>query len=294
VGELVIATASHGSVLRRQLGQQMPLMLRDGLLLRWREMEWPTEIRVICDYEEMGEPAYEILIYHVASAVTGIVRSSLISQWVQRLVLRQAVDASASERHQLQTRATKTLTEAAWVPGEEILARVMEYLAAHHFMHLEGFASFRLDDHVQRVSDAVTIAIAEWNTERTRHDIVQLLRYFVATADSYVDRVDVFLQRNGRFRLVDKPGHVVDNAYLARYVSDLRDGAVDPGDLLVSTLITLAPVELHCYCETELPVMSMIRDVFQERVTFHQGCHWWRVRRARAGRRFGLLGLRHD
>lgn len=284
MGELVIATASHGPVLRRRLGRQTPFMLRDGLLFQWREVAYPTELRVVCDYEEIGEAACEILIYHVASALTGIIRSSLMRQWVQRLVLRQAREASSSERHQLELRATKTLRETAWVPRDEILGRVMEHLATHHFVHLEGFAGFRLGDHVQRISEAVAMAITEWNTDRNRREVIQLLRYFVETADCRVDRIVVFLRRNGRFRLMDQSGHVIDNADLACYVADLSDGVVDFGDLLVSTLITLAPIELHCLYETELPVMGMIREVFRDQVTFCRGWHRWRVRRTPAGK----------
>ncbi|MGI6081848.1 MAG: sporulation protein YtxC [Limnochordia bacterium] len=270
MGELTVATTSHRIQVRRCLEQTRRLMLRDGLLLRWSEQERAAESRFVCSYEETGDSGFEILIYHIASALGGIINGSFIEQWVPRLLKREGMGRTSLDRNRLRTRVTRLLLTATWMADHETTAQVMEFLVNHDFIHLEGFADFRLGEYVQRSVPLVTQAIAELNGESVCGDIVQLLRCFVESADSYVDRIDVFVHRSGRFRLMDESGDTIDHGYMSRYLSDISADEVDLADLLVSTLILLAPLELHLYCEADLPVVDVIRDVFQERVTFHR------------------------
>ena len=80
---------------------------------------------------------------------------------------------------------TRLLLTATWMADHETTAQVMEFLVNHDFIHLEGFADFRLGEYVQRSVPLVTQAIAELNGESVCGDIVQLLRCFVESADSY-------------------------------------------------------------------------------------------------------------
>ena len=85
-----------------------------------------------------------------------------------------------------------------------------------------------------------------------------------------MSRIDVFVYRSGRFLLFDETGDTIDHGLMSRFLSDISVDAVDSADLLVSILIILAPLELHLYCDADLPVVDLIRDIFQERVTYHR------------------------
>jgi len=270
VGEIIVATRSHSAQVRRCLEQLDPLIRRDGLILHWSEQECSTESRFLCRCREAEGSGFEILTYHIASALADIIKASFIRQWVPRLLKRESIGRDYPDRRRLRARLARLLRMATWMAGHETTVEVMDFLLNHGFVHLEGFADFRLGCYVQRSAPLVAQAIAELNDESACRDIIQLLRCFVEETDSFVSRIDVFVYRSGRFLLFDETGDTIDHGLMSRFLSDISVDAVDSADLLVSILIILAPLELHLYCDADLPVVDLIRDIFQERVTYHR------------------------
>lgn len=285
VSDVIIATASYGLALLERLEQRMPHMLRDGLQFEFREVESYPETHVLCSYRAVGEAGQEILVYHIASALTEIIHTSIEAEWVQSHLLREGRNLSSMQRRRMIPQIMEIVAGADASPRHEVLSELMEYLAAYSHIHLEGFASFRLKEYHRHVVTVTSEVIAGWNAEQAYEDFVELLRCFMIMQESRIERIDVLVRRNGRFRLVDETGSTVDNGHLEGYVTDLTEGKVDYADLLMSVLVTLAPLVVRCHFEAELPVMTLLKDVFGERVTFCKGRHFRRHKCVRGGGR---------
>ena len=74
---------------------------------------------------------------------------------------------------------------------------------------------------------------------------------------------------------VDSAGSKIDDNYIEYYLEDMLFEEIDLDDVLVSILVTIAPRRIVIHENNPLPSkesVTMIRNVFQDRIVTCQGC----------------------
>ena len=226
----------------------------------------------------------DVLLRHT---VAGALSDVIIDNWEQRL-LHKLIHASyyyfnKEEQDTILNYAGRNLNSGEGDRSAEqtvsrkraILHRVLEYLDSGRELVLEGFVTFRLKDYVEELEDAVDRAVDDFLMEKEYTEFIRLLRYFVEAQEPRIDEVHVVVFPGGGFKLQDSTGQTIHNEYLEEFVVEMVDSAVNYEDLLISSLITIAPARVRLHVP-ELTgrdeAVETVRSVFGERVTLCRGC----------------------
>jgi len=156
-----------------------------------------------------------------------------------------------------------------------IASRIAEYLRQHRAVHVDGFVTFRLKDYVQALERDVDAAVDEFLIDREYREFVRLLRYFVEVQSPKVPEVHVLLQRDGRFELRDGRMQPMPDEASADFRLESEGAEINLEDVLVSSLITLAPAEVTVHGDDraqELPSVRTAKQVFGARLHYCAGC----------------------
>jgi putative sporulation protein YtxC len=272
---VVMKTTSFRTALEEWLKRELVHLRHQGINVEVRSWQQGTDSYVSCRSETDNEATQEVFRYHIANAMTGVIQNQVETYWIRRMLRRQR-NMTRADKEQLAAHVSASLQQAKadgeGLPRHRILLKLMIYLDLHHAIHLEGFFHFRLKDYQKQIEAAITESIQWLNVQRERQEFMDILRYYMITQEPQIEFVEVYLRKNGLFRLLDEGRGVIENDYLESFVSDVVEGQIDYGDLLMSTMITLAPAHIRCHYESPLPVIEIMKGVFAERITFCQGC----------------------
>jgi len=246
----------------------------------------------LLDYEITGEIDADIfdsklsLCYHqIAEAV-----AEVIITWWQPEIFREIIQGGYPELCSSDVeRVINKLFTVSREPGvfmqvvtsnsawkKEIATRVVDFLETCSSLVIDGFINFRLQDFKTELEHIVNDAVEEFLLEKEYDDFIDLLRYFVETQEPRIKKIHVVLFPSGSFNMYDSNYSVIDNNYLEGFILDLMDNDLSYEDLLVSALITIAPLEIVLHLPDTVGNMSSavntIQSVFGARVTMCIGC----------------------
>jgi len=152
----------------------------------------------------------------------------------------------------------------------KVWKRVMEHLEVNDELVLEGFVRFRMKDFIRELEDAVERAVDDLLIEKEYTEFIKLLRYFVEIQEPKVDEVHVLMGDDKKYTLLDSGLQIINNDILEDLAREITDKEISHDDLLISSLITIAPrkITIHQYDKiknTEL--LNTINNVFCGKVT---------------------------
>lgn len=154
-----------------------------------------------------------------------------------------------------------------------VLHKIIDYLKTSSTIILDGFINFRLKAYIDQLEEAVDKAIDEYLMDKEYREFIKLLRYFVDLQEPKKDLVNVVL-RGGEFYLLDDKMNLIEKDegmdMIARENPD-----VNPDDILVSTLINMAPkkIVIHGFKGREkVEVINALYNIFEGRITFCTNC----------------------
>lgn len=120
----------------------------------------------------------------------------------------------------------------------------MEYFEHSNSVILDGFVNFRLKDYVKDLEEIVDKAVDDFLMEREYKEFIRLLRYFVDIQEPKFNVIHIIAGYDNKYILLDENKHEITNECLQEFMNDLPEGEINYDDLLVSSLITMAPRKL--------------------------------------------------
>ena len=147
--------------------------------------------------------------------------------------------------------------------------RLMDHLSTNDELVFDGFIRFRLKDFMSELESAVDRAVDELLIENEYNEFIKLLQYFVEIQDPKVDEVHVVLQDDTRYILLDSNLRVIHNEMLEQLAREISDKEISHDDLLISSLITIAPckITIHEYDKIKnVELLNTINNVFDGKV----------------------------
>jgi putative sporulation protein YtxC len=209
----------------------------------------------------------------LADAVTDVITHEMQEDTLTRLVAEHCSYLDEEEQTQVRTRAEELLLLTGGM-DELVGSRLRDYLTDETHLNLEGFIFFRLREYAEELEDAVDRAVDDFLMEREYREFIRLLKVFVEVQEPRLTHVHVVLDPGGGFRLIDDQGGVIHDEHLEGFVADLMDTEINYDDLLISTLITLAParITIHRAGGPRRDALDTIQGVFNDRVELCGGC----------------------
>ncbi|WP_135548743.1 putative sporulation protein YtxC [Paenibacillus cymbidii] len=161
---------------------------------------------------------------------------------------------------------------------ERLIAKeAKDFLKAHDFLNVDGLLKFRLRGYKEELKETVEYAAAEYAMDKQYQEFISLLQYFVFIQDTKVPAVHLIHKGGHEFDLLDETMAPIDTSSLDTTMTvEVLDKDFNFEDMIVSTLITVAPQHIHVHTrEPEVQLIRTIMQIFEGRArlcTFCRQC----------------------
>lgn len=173
----------------------------------------------------------------------------------------------AEEKNDVCARARRLLSEAVERPSKaELTRRLYEYLLESDTLIVEGFMQFRMRDYMISISLCMREALLNHLADREHREFVRLLRMFVQSQEVREEIVHVRRGIDGSYELLSPDGSKIQGQLVDAIVADLVDEGVNPADLLVSALISVAPARIVLHFISDQDTLDTVEAVFEGKV----------------------------
>ncbi|HOB20152.1 MAG TPA: putative sporulation protein YtxC [Candidatus Atribacteria bacterium] len=216
---------------------------------------------------------------YIADSISEFIMEDMQSQLVEKIIRDEYFYFSQEEKNKILRDAMAIMWGGNPTVRSEVIRnrwrgrvwkRLMEHLQTNNELVLEGFIRFRLKDFLSELEEAVDRAVDDLLIEKEYTEFIKLLRYFVEIQEPKVDEVHVVMGDDKKYTLLDSSLRVINNDILEDLAKEISDKEISYDDLLISSLITIAPrkITIHQFDKiknTEL--LNTINNVFSGRVT---------------------------
>lgn len=161
-----------------------------------------------------------------------------------------------------------------------IVKRLTDYLQGSNSLILDGFVNFRLKEYIKDLEDIVDKAVDDFLMEREYKEFIRLLRYFVDIQEPKFNVIHVLVSFDNKYILLDEAKKEITNECIQEFINEISQGEINYDDLLVSSLITLAPRKIVMHCTAQFrnkELLETIKNVFAGKVIFCPGCEFCMV-----------------
>lgn len=156
-----------------------------------------------------------------------------------------------------------------------IIRKLNEYFDSADSMVLDGFINFRLKDYMKELEEVVDKAVDDFLMEREYKEFIRLLKYFVEIQEPKLSMVHVLTRYDGKYMLLDENKNEIVNECIKEFAHEVEEGEINHDDLLVSSLITLAPYRIIIHLTAKFKnkeLLETIKSVFADKVVICNGC----------------------
>ncbi|ABR47806.1 Sporulation protein YtxC [Alkaliphilus metalliredigens QYMF] len=291
----LLAISMRGSVekLQSNLSKQIESFKGEGILINEKVTEeghhhiiqYNVNIQSIKNYPISD--FINIFKYCTANAISEYILGYEEPRFIGRIISEDYAYFEIKEKLELQKKAfdllddesnTLLLSEGEFRNRKTfILEKIVDYFNNNTQIDLMGFVTFRLKDYLMELNEVVERAAEDLLVNKEYSEFIKLLKYFVDIQEPKVDLVHVVLNRENSYELYDKNNNVIENEYLKDVATEIKDRNINYEDILISSLITIAPSEIFIHQVSNTKNHEMIKTIggiFIDKVKTCEGCEW--------------------
>jgi len=279
VPQIAICCRLYAGELRERLEAHLEALKGAGAGVEIRESAMGGCAFFTCALNAPAEP-------RAAGALEELFRARVAQAIAETVVCEFASGMIAGRLRRLRPDYTDADIEGALAPAERALGRLrgeerlflvateaLECLWERERIDVDGFVRFRLREYKRRLDDCLHDAVRRYELGREQQEFIKLLRYLIEHQEASIDELHIFPGREDSFEMRDRNGSSVDSEYLEAYVWDLaREGCVDREDLLISALVSLAPLKVHWHFDRSVWRSQVAEKVLGRRLVYCSGC----------------------
>lgn len=285
---IIIGATRHMDILHERLCEEFKPLAKEGLRFNLEKNPAGKFTFLACHFfnPEVNRGKKNIRSLYLKNVVNAICEI-ILNHW-KKIILEEIIREtyyyfSAEERDIILSNALEYISGNEMVAKDllrfkykrKILNELYEFLNSNNYIIIDGFIRFRLKDYVNDLYEAAEQAVDDFLMEREYREFIQLLKYFVDIQDPRVDCVNVVLESEEVFKLYNEKGELIDSDYMEGFIADFIGGGINYEDLLISSLITIAPNEIIFHFNTDnkhKTAVDMISKIFSGRVRQCEGC----------------------
>jgi putative sporulation protein YtxC len=290
---LSIAASRHIDQVRRRLDGELKGLEREGFNIDIIETSRGYLTFLGCNVERQN-PALlstrDIVMlcrHYVANALSDLIIEDWEGMLVRKIIRQNYQHLSPEEQDAVFGNVEDSLEDTSGSRGiiwritrkAKVLNKLLEYLDLNDVLILDGFVTFRLKDYLEELEEVVDQAVDEYLLDREYQEFIKLLRHFAGLQEPKAERIHVFLRPEGNFRMRDQNGRIIEDEFLSHCARDLVGEGIECEDVLISSLVTLAPsrVVIHRGGHSLSRMgTETLKGVFGERLEHCNGCSWCR------------------
>ena len=153
----------------------------------------------------------------------------------------------------------------------KIIEKIKECLEENNELNINGFITFRMRSLRGDIEEIIDKVIQRYMVDKEYKEFIKLLKYFVEIQDSKMNKINIIIDKDGKYRVEDEGGKDIFNQF-TKEIGDSKIG-IDANieDVIISGLITNAPKEIlimgreNCLNKE---FMRTLDKVFEERIIY--------------------------
>lgn len=156
-----------------------------------------------------------------------------------------------------------------------IIRKLLDYYQAANDLILDGFVNFRLKEYMKDLEEIVDKAVDEFLMEREYKEFIRLLRYFVDIQEPKFNTIHVIAGYDDKYVLLNENKKEITNECIQEFMNDISNEEINYDDLLVSSLITMAPRKIIIHGAKNFrnkELLETIKNVFWEKAFMCTSC----------------------
>ncbi|MDQ0416776.1 putative sporulation protein YtxC [Croceifilum oryzae] len=206
---------------------------------------------------------------------------------IRGIIQKEHTNIKLDEMDQIEFRAQQLLERNSWsylrtgyhVRKERISKQIAMYLDSNRVLSIDGFVRFRLKAYRKSLVRCVKDAYEEYQLDKEYRDFIELLRYFVSVQSPKVELIHVVHRGSKQFQLLKEDGTPYQLRELDGAVQELMDQSLSHEDLVVSSLLSIAPEKLVLHTkQQEENVIRTLLQIFEGRVVVCHDCQHCHVK----------------
>lgn len=157
----------------------------------------------------------------------------------------------------------------------KILYKLMDFMSENYNINVNGFVKFRIKGYCEEINELLDKVIEEYMMEKEYREFIKLLKYFVNIQESKIDFLNILVDKKGKYHFYDKFNNIINDKYIKELIDDLVDADLNYDDLLISTLITIAPKKICIHNTSNIKnseIFETIKNIFDKRIYICNNC----------------------
>lgn len=282
---LSIGVNDNAENIVQQIDKELAPLKEKSFNYSINEIDFEGTTSVICNIENDNEAKqYELFIYHVSNALAEHVISEYEGKLLIRIINSNYGYFNSSEKKDILRISQKNIRNDDNVffntlfqirRRNMIVKKFMEYFETSSSLILDGFINFRLKDYIKELEDVIDDAVDDFLIEREYREFIRLLKYFVEIQESKFNIIHVIMHPDEQYVLLDEKKHEITNECMQDFLYELPETEINQDDLLVSSLITLAPKNIVIHNSQwfkNKKLLDTIKNIFSDKVNICEGC----------------------
>lgn len=222
---------------------------------------------------------YDINIY-MKDVFSRLVSDIIVKVYLKNIIFKRVFvlckEYSRDEKEQIINIANRLLEENKFTFREKntISNEITDFLEHNKDILVDGFVNFRLG-FLRNIADGIIEkSIEDFAAEKEYKEFIKILQYFVDIQEPKLDLVNVVIKKE-EYKLFDKNNKLIESEFFTEIMNELVEEGISRDDLLISSLITIAPKKLIIHADDDCKnkdIIKILQSVFPEKVSFCQGC----------------------
>lgn len=288
---LTIGDLDEINIVHEKMKDEIDLLLKEGIVVNLNIDQKGKIKTLICEVNENNKfkknplNIMNIFRYYTANVIADYIINDKEVKNLEKMIQQQYYYFNPQERKKILDLSIKALNEKedyylstnVYKISKKVrmIEEIVEYMENYNELIIDGFIRFRLKYYVDDLKDAVESGVEDYLMEKEYNEFIRLLQYFVDIQEPKIQTMHILIDENHRYSLLDTNYNYIQNEYLEELATEFLDGEIKYEDLLISSLITIAPTKIYIHHMEDAPnqeIMDTIQKVFSDRVVICSGC----------------------
>ena len=146
---------------------------------------------------------------------------------------------------------------------------ILDYLKENDSINIKGFTNFRLTAYKKMLSELIQKVIEDYKIQEEYKEFINMLKYFVETQKNRCKKLHIVFEENGEYTLLNENNFDITEKCFEEFLETKEQNNLNNEDVLISSLITLAPKKLFLHFESDnynKKIVNTISQIFENKV----------------------------
>lgn len=242
-------------------------------------------IKIMCDEEVYSEKVKKMIYLYISNILYNIVIEKYRKKELFNFLTETYFFLKQEEILEVEEMIMKILKSEENLKDEKmifciskinsIIEKIKACLEENEEINIQGFITFRMRELREDIEEIIDKIVEEYMVEKEYKEFVKLLKYFVDIQESKIEKINIYINKNGGYELKDGYGNDIFNEFMKELSECKIDTEAKMEDIIISGLITNAPKQVIIHHKENClnkEFIDTIVNVFGDRVFYCAGC----------------------